>query len=418
VSIFTKPISSLTFDDLQELLNRRAVESVRLEFKRDVPNRDETLKKLSSFANTLGGLMVVGAEAGNDGRITALAGVLPQPSYKQTLIQWCFDGVSPPIDLEVSDPIPTRDGTGSACYVVSVRESPVAPHFLNGRKGAWLRTDEFSSRVKSELATDAELQQLLRRRQLVVERRKSLVARSRERFATFTNHKYAEFGRRAGGIGARFELSVGPTFPMSRVCGEAHLLKTIQSSTIPWRQVGFPRTTAGGVISQHESAIVLRPGSSFSILEANVWGMLFYASEIELHDPPRYEGIHVYHFAGQLEIFLRHAAKILQTIGYSGPLGVELTLKGIRDVPWVYAGEFNDARTGPTSILDDEASSSLDTSTHELNAAPDRLMADLMRFVFFSVGWQDVAVDENELHEMVKMGYYYNYSKKPAALKL
>ena len=220
-----------------------------------------------------------------------------------------------------------------------------------------MRTDEFSSRVKSELATDGELQNLLRRRQLVVERRRGLVARSRERFATFADQKYTEFGRRAGGIGARFELSLGPTFPMSRVCGEADLLKTIQASTIPWRQVGFPRATAGGVISQHESAIVLRPGSSFSILEANVWGMLFYASEIELHDPPRYVGIHVYHFAGQLEIFLRHAANVLQAMGYSGPLGVELRLKGIRNAPLVYAGQFNDIQTGPMSVLGDEASS-------------------------------------------------------------
>ena len=60
--------------------------------------------------------------------------------------------------------------------------------------------------------------------------------------------------------------------------------------------------------------------------------MLFYATEVELHDIERWQGIHVYHFAGQLEVFLRHAAKVLQGLGYSGPLGIELTLKGIRDV--------------------------------------------------------------------------------------
>ena len=37
-----------------------AVESVRLEFKSNAPDKDETLKKLSSFANTIGGWMIEG----------------------------------------------------------------------------------------------------------------------------------------------------------------------------------------------------------------------------------------------------------------------------------------------------------------------------------------------------------------------
>jgi len=41
---------------------------VRLEFKSEVPTKDEVLKKLSSFANTFGGYLVIGAKAnGADG---------------------------------------------------------------------------------------------------------------------------------------------------------------------------------------------------------------------------------------------------------------------------------------------------------------------------------------------------------------
>ncbi len=62
----------------------RPVENVRLEFKREVPGKNETLKKLSSCANTFGGYLVVGAEAANDGRITGLPAVELQHGYKQT----------------------------------------------------------------------------------------------------------------------------------------------------------------------------------------------------------------------------------------------------------------------------------------------------------------------------------------------
>ena len=44
VSIFSKPLSQLTTADLQALSQDRAVENIRLEFKLDVPGKDETLK--------------------------------------------------------------------------------------------------------------------------------------------------------------------------------------------------------------------------------------------------------------------------------------------------------------------------------------------------------------------------------------
>ena len=194
--IFSKPISGLVTQDLQELLDERAVENLRLEFKREVPSKDETLKKLSAFANTLGGLIVVGAEAqSKDGRITGLPGVDPQSGYKQTVVQWCFAGVSPPLDVEVSDAIPSPTDASKVCYVIYVRESDLGPHFLNGRKGIYVRSDEFSSKFAAQLANENELRHLFHRRQLVTERRVDLLRRARQRFEVFTKQKYSELGR-------------------------------------------------------------------------------------------------------------------------------------------------------------------------------------------------------------------------------
>ncbi|MCU1299483.1 MAG: hypothetical protein JWO91_3761 [Acidobacteriaceae bacterium] len=84
MSIFTKPISQLSTADLKELLDEKTVENSRLEFKLEVPTKDETIKKLSSFANTFGGFMVIGARAASaDGRIEDLPGVETQAGYKQ-----------------------------------------------------------------------------------------------------------------------------------------------------------------------------------------------------------------------------------------------------------------------------------------------------------------------------------------------
>src|ERR1700674_5605430 len=136
---YTTPISKLTEADLQELVTDNSVENLRLEFKSEVPKEDQTVKKLSSFANTYGGIIVVGAEE-KDGKITELSGVPLEPGYKQTLANWCFIKFSPPLTAEFSEPI--RLTNGQYCYVISVPESDVAPHFINGRKGVWIRTDE------------------------------------------------------------------------------------------------------------------------------------------------------------------------------------------------------------------------------------------------------------------------------------
>lgn len=104
MSIYTTQISKLAKSDLDELLIDSAVENLRLEFKSEVPKQDETLKKLSSFANIAGGLLVVGAEAVN-GKITRLPGVPLESEYKQRIADWSFIKFSPSVMMECSEPI-------------------------------------------------------------------------------------------------------------------------------------------------------------------------------------------------------------------------------------------------------------------------------------------------------------------------
>ena len=83
---FTKDITDITTDDLAELQTDGAVETVRLEFKVQPPGPDETLKKLSGFANTFGGYLVVGASAASsDGRVKDFPGVDLQRNYPALL---------------------------------------------------------------------------------------------------------------------------------------------------------------------------------------------------------------------------------------------------------------------------------------------------------------------------------------------
>src|ERR1022692_1542363 len=211
MSIFTKPVSQYETSDLQLLMDEAAVENVRLEFKLEIPSKDETLKKLSSF-----------------------------------------DGASPPLTVEVSDPIAVPAGNGKVCYVIYVPESDVAPHFLNGRKGVYVRSDEFSARFEARLANETELRHLFDRRRSILERRARLAERASKRFSTYIRRKYPESVAESAKLGSRLEICVAPRFPARPMCEETKLASLVLGSAVSWRQTGYPRM-GNGPVSQHES---------------------------------------------------------------------------------------------------------------------------------------------------------------------
>jgi hypothetical protein len=407
---FSKSITDLTTIDLEELLAQSAVENVRLEFKREVPGPEETLKKLSSFANTFGGYLLVGASASSsDGRLVAFPGVDRQRNFKQTIIQRCYEGIWPPIEVLVSDDIPAPNVSNKVCYVVYVPESLEAPHFLNHRKGAWVRTDEFSQRFETRLATFEELQHLMNRRALAINRREGLYERAVRRFESLAASEYAGYPGTTGSIGATLALGLCPLFPIRGLIEDRDLLSLVSSERVRWRQVGFPR--AQETVTQHESVLLLHPVAGFSSVEANVWGQLFYACEIEHltgEDGRQVSGIHLYAFLGHLLVFLEHARVIYRKIGYTGPLLVRTQLKSVRGKPFIYFPYGNTPEIGPASRIDDDISLDYELPASRLDAERDAVAGDLLRVLFFSLNWPQQAADPSLVSDLIAKAGYYN----------
>src|SRR5205085_656579 len=266
-----------------------------------------------------------------DGKLVELPGVEPIAGCKQKLVQWCFDEISPPVVIEVSEGIPSpTDGT-RVCYVLKIDESEAAPHFINGRRGIYVRTDEFSQLFEPHPAKLEEILRLVERRQRVVERASRLQERTRRRWTTFAESKYSELGNKES-LGAHFSLTISPRYPTAPLFDPYVLHALSETLTVPWRQVGFPRF-AKGIVSQHESVLVLRPGSSFSLLELTMWGHLTYSSEIEIEVGDKtVTGIHLNHFVGHILVFLEHAASLLRKSSFRGELELTLELHGIKGV--------------------------------------------------------------------------------------
>jgi hypothetical protein len=413
VSFFTTPIAELTTGDLQSLLDDNAVENILLEFKVESPSKDETLKKLSSFANTFGGFLVIGARASSaDGRLNGLPGVEPESGFKQRIVQWCFDAVSPPLLVAVSDPIPAPLGDGKVCYVLHTAESDLAPHFLNGRKGVYVRTDEFSARFEARLANENELRHLFERRRLVRERRARLAARARRRFDTYAKRRYAEINSGAANSGCRIELCAYPRFPSLPLCDESMLQQVVTSEAISWRQTRLPRLN-GNPVTQHESVIILGAAEEFSLFEANIWGLFFYGTQIDMNQRGT-TGIHAYHLAGYIVAALRHASFMWRLLNYSGPVLIETSLASILGVDWLTSGGGSMMISRPGSELDDDVSFSVASSTDAMSASPDDVEKQILRSVFFSANLAEMVDTPQKVEGLRRQAYEYNFWPRPS----
>ena len=251
------------------------------EFKREVPDSDDLLKKLSGFANTFGGYLIVGAAASSsDGRLTGFPGVEMQHNYRQSVVQRCYDGVWPPLaDVLVSDGISAPHSPGRLCYVIYVPESLQAPHFLTKRRGAWVRTDEYSQRFDTRLATFEEIRHLTNRRELAVKRREEIYSRAVDRFDVLVSGEYSQHPGTSGDIGATLYLTVSPYFPTRPLIGHHELLGLMRSTLVRWKGVAFPAVTE--TITQADSVLLLHPVRGFSLTEGNILGQLAYCCEVE-----------------------------------------------------------------------------------------------------------------------------------------
>ena len=161
------------------------------------------------------------------------------------------------------------------------------------------------------------------------------------------------------------------------------------------------------------------------MIDANIWGLLFYGAELEIEFGPNQirlvkeaiRGVHLYRFIGLLLVFTEHARQVISRLGYEGPLTVDVTLSGILGVQWLYSQDGMGMYQGPISELDDGFSFSLPTGTDVLQQRRDSIVRSMLQSILFGMNWADYASDAGNLEKLLRDGYGYNFWNKTAALQ-
>ncbi len=191
--LFSQPLSAIAFQDIESCC-RAFQEGVRVEYKGDIA---QVPKVISAFANTVGGVWIIGVRTDSANRpVFPLSGIPITPGLEERIVQSSLSGIYPPLAPQVKV-VPLPDDPARCVVLVRVLESIEAPHAIENSTRIYVRTASVSQPFT--LAQLDRIEFLLNRRNNPSQRRERLIALAEERSPY--------------GSSLRLRVVVAPTYP-------------------------------------------------------------------------------------------------------------------------------------------------------------------------------------------------------------
>jgi hypothetical protein len=144
----------------------------------------------------------------------------------------------------------------------------------------------------------------------------------------------------------------------------------------------------------------------FSLLEANVWGLLYYATEIEEVANSQNQ-IHLVQLLGYVLVYLEHARIFYQKVGFNGTLQFFVRLERALRVP-LFSERLGFRETPPSSQFDDLVEFGADFTNETLQTARDAVATQLIRTILFALNWPAAAADQSVIELFLQDAYKFN----------
>jgi len=355
-NIFSLQIDDIKYDDVLAFCDKQLEEGIDLDYKADWPNDLE--KIICSFANTQGGIVLIGVQEEGKSRlpkcppvgIVGMADVL-----RQKVLNLSFDAVFPPIVPEVAVcQFPSQNDR----FVVIVRVNPSRlMHAVERRTRIYIRSED-SSRGYT-LASLPDLRWLSDQRQESQELRETLRLRTRDRADSDVIEFENEEGSRRWREFPLLSIPVIPSFPspltsidLRQLFEVVISLKQVHSTWpnvnrhVPWDDSHW-RTIPDGVCLSHRG---YNPFAQY--VEIGSLGQVFFAYSINSQSAkdidPRIDSdrptIQAYGILSYIDISLTFASAFYSTLGLRWPLTIEISIERVSGTVLHYS-------LGPTNYL-------------------------------------------------------------------
>lgn len=176
--MFTKSAADITFSDV-EAFCREFGEGVRVEYKQEI-NKDIP-KIVSSFANTLGGVFLIGVKCDKKtNKVVSIDGIPNSGGIEEQIHQSALTGIYPAIIPEVKI-CHVRD-SDNVVVIVRVDESVQAPHAIEKSTKVYIRVASITQPYnKLKLAEIDRIEYMLKRREDSQATTRQIIKRTNER---------------------------------------------------------------------------------------------------------------------------------------------------------------------------------------------------------------------------------------------
>jgi hypothetical protein len=387
MSIFVKPINEIEFEDVKAFCAEQIEENSRLEYKKAFSSKDEKkqiAKEISTFANTQGGIILVGVDEEDRKPKLPIEGIVYVEGLNEKVTSIALKNIYPPVFPETKV---CRFGNNleKAVAVIRVQESDETPHSVENTTGIYVRVD---SQNEPQRARYEEIEWLMNRRKKAVENREILLRRAEERFnnqPTKKNFKAFQC------------VSVIPVFPHAPLVALENLRDIADKSKV--HTGDFP--PAGPYETAHESIVYETHYSEFlNYTEINQYCLIFSKQSLWMNDNEK--KVYLFETSKLVKDVLKYSLKFYKKVGYFGLILIRLSLDGIKGGVLTTSNRppFSDRPSG-TPVIDDFISLERKITVNELSERFDEIVKDLFNEFLWSFGVNN-DYHRNELIDKIK----------------
>ena len=364
--MFTKLAADITFSDIEDFC-REFSEGVRVEYKREIQHIP---KIVSSFANSSGGVFIIGVETNDDNTVKfPIQGIPNRSGIEEQIQQSALTGIYPGVIPKVI--IKRVPDTNNVVVIICIDESPQAPHAIENSTRVYIRVGSITQPYdEPQLAEIDQIEYMLKRREDSQTTIRQIRNRTEERIES-----------RFSANEPNIAVIAHPVFPHRPIISPGDIYEFIRMNrSIPfndWEGHFGTRTVAGGVCFI---------GSTNNILysELNEYGFVYRREtlfeEIPKHSDEQEGYFHYRQFLLPVNELIRYARSLYEKCGYLGNIEITVQLEQV----YMRKLGFRGSAEGVSSA-DFESIERQECLDSQVSASTQCLAQDLMEDEFIEV---------------------------------
>ena len=400
--MLTKPIDEITFEDVQSFCEEWS-EGVRVEYKSELNVKNHIPKVVSSFANTYGGIFLIGIKTDKTTNmpILPIEGIPNRRHIEESIQQSAEMSVNPPVRPEVKI-VNVGDGDNVVVVVRVAEGSLLAPHAIEDSTKVYFRVGSVTHPYELELANMELIAHMFKRREDSQVVARQILKRIEEKISaiepvhiTIDNHRHIYKNL------PKITVIAQPTFPYRPMISVSDIYELCRERLSPLRRVAGGAACVGQRFESGRGLDDITKG----YIEFNEYGIIYRKAMLSIYNNSGQVRIDCYQFFSHIKDVIEYAVDLYGRCEYLGNIKISIQLQKVSDrvlsdLDSGYGERITDNLSAEPKSFGAEVSASIECLARDLENKDKRnaIVEELMCPLFWAF---NVPVDKPQIREKV-----------------